>query len=108
MRIDLNARTAINLEKDEFIELPRSPGHAVVCTRGALWVTEINLPHDHALREGDRYVSKGAGPVAVQAFESSAFRVVECDRTACWLPRIAHRIIGIVRGVRPLGLAGRA
>ncbi len=97
MRIDLNARTTINLDKDGLIKLPRSRGDAILCTHGAVWVTEDNLAHDIELQEGDRYVSKGAGPVIVQAFEASAFRVVSSPAMEWSLTRIAHRIVIALR-----------
>ncbi len=100
MRIDLNARTAINLDKDALIKLPRSRGDTLTCTRGLLWVTEDNLPHDTVLQEGQRYVSKGAGPVIVNAFEASTFRVMSCKAGNGLRARIAYQMAWAWRAFR--------
>ena len=102
MRIDLNARTAIELDKNALITLPRCRGDSVICTRGILWVTEDNRPHDIVLREGERYISKGAGPVIVNAFEASTFRVALSSAPDGWITRIAHRMSSAFRA-RALG-----
>lgn len=100
MRIDLNARTAINFDKQALIKLPRSHGNAIVCTHGALWITETNLPHDISLRAGERFISNGAGPVFVGACGASAFRIVPIDSGTSWLTRIAYQIAWAWRGWR--------
>ncbi len=92
MRIDLNARAAINLDKDAFIKLPRSLGDTIICTRGILWVTEDYLPQDNLLRAGDRYVSKGTGALFVNALDPSAFRVAPNEAANGWVARVAHQI----------------
>ncbi|MFN0302696.1 MAG: DUF2917 domain-containing protein [Burkholderiales bacterium] len=97
MRIELNARAAIELDKDALMKLPRSRGDTVICTRGILWVTEDNRPHDIVLQVGERYVSKGAGPVIVNAFQASAFRVAPTESATSWTSHIAHRMSSAFR-----------
>ncbi|MFM9884085.1 MAG: DUF2917 domain-containing protein [Burkholderiales bacterium] len=107
MRIDLNARTAIELDKNALIKLPRSRGDSIICTRGLLWVTEDNCPHDIALKQGERYISKGAGAVIVNAFEASTFRVVAREARRGLIARIAYQIASVWRGIHTETLVAR-
>lgn len=100
MRIDLNAGAAINLDKDAFIKLPRSLGDTIICTHGAVWVTEDKLPDDIELHQGDGYASKGAGTVFVQAFEQSTVRVVSRAVPEGRLARIAYQMAWAWRALR--------
>ena len=92
MRIDLNTRTAIHLDKDALIKLPRTRGTKIICTNGALWVTEDHMPQDIGLGVGECYISTGAGAVFVGALGPSSFRVVASERRNRWLANIAYQI----------------
>jgi hypothetical protein len=60
-------RTGINLDGLELLKLDfRRPGANVMCTNGALWLTQQGDPVDHLLQAGQSFTLDQRGIVLVQ------------------------------------------
>jgi Protein of unknown function (DUF2917) len=60
-------RTGINLDGLELLKLDfRRPGATVMCTNGALWLTQQGDPVDHLLQAGQSFTLDQRGIVLVQ------------------------------------------
>ncbi len=60
-------RSEINLAGAELLKLePGKPGARVICTTGALWLTQQDDPHDHVLKAGQSFTLRQPGTVLVQ------------------------------------------
>ncbi len=51
-------------------------GDAILCTRGALWITQAGDWRDYLLQQGEEFVAGRRGLVVVQALADSAYRIL--------------------------------
>ena len=76
LTLHMGVREVISLTPDRRGGWRRQP-LLVECVVGELWVTQEGDEADYFLRAGERFTSKGAGRLVVQAMEASAARICE-------------------------------
>lgn len=71
----------LDLRRGQLLRIQDATGTRLVCTRGALWITQDNDPSDHFIATGDSLLLDRPGLAVVSASHDSCLRI-EAPRSA--------------------------
>lgn len=98
---------SVVLDHGRFLRLRGAAGTTVTGVTGLLWVTRDGSWDDVMLVPGQQYRVADAVPVMVGAFGPSLARVAVPPRRAAPWRRVAGRLLGAWRALRPAASARR-